>query len=98
MLIAKPTNPRVSTVLLRENALNNMRFLNPCKFDIQSLIPVRESVVVDAELMENRRLEVPDVKSDLSPYYKGNRRSYSAVPSLEVQLCAQLGEATKLNR
>ena len=61
MLIAKPTNPRVSTVLLRENALNDMRFLNPCKFDIQTLIPVRESVVVDAELMENRRLKVPDV-------------------------------------
>ena len=40
MLIAKPANPRVSTVLLRENALNDMRFLNPSKFDIQTLVPV----------------------------------------------------------
>ncbi len=74
-----------------------MRFLNPCKFDIQTLIPVQEPVVIDAELMKNRRLKVPDVNRI---FHNIVRKSsvYTAGTSLEVQLPAQLHEPTKLNR
>ena len=75
-------------------------FSTPRQLHVEPLITMRKTLVIDPELMKDARLKVPHVNWIFDLYCTGNRPfapHYSRF-CLEVDLCAQLGEATKLNR
>src|SRR5688572_4944695 len=56
----QPTHPKSQMfhALLPENPCDDVRFLDTGQLDVESLIPVREPIVVDAELMKYCRLKI----------------------------------------